>query len=90
MSCAILLHPSVPHVSRGYKHILPITIALHGSKILSPLPCRGAKEDRETRQERRQMIGHVRNSSMSPQYFSLTTQQLGSDKNHGQKRREGL
>jgi len=28
--------------------------------------------------------------SISPQYFSLTTQQLGHDKSHGQKRREGL
>ena len=31
-----------------------------------------------------------RKASLSPPYFSLTTQQLGRDKNHGQKRREGL
>jgi hypothetical protein len=69
MSCAILLHPSVPHVSRRYKYILPITIALQGYKILSLLQCRGAKEDRETRQERRQVIGHVRNSRFLSSLF---------------------
>jgi hypothetical protein len=65
MSCAILLHPSVPHVFCRYKHILPIPIALHGDAVLSPLQCRGAKEDRETRQERRHTIGYVRNSRRS-------------------------